>query len=184
MVKIATIRPLMKIRAQVVQHRRLRFACAIHIKTDAREYERNQNERHRTPEEAHPEQPDRLLQRILGDLSENDADDEGRAWPVMAFEEIADSAHHHDEDQVLPVAPEQVATEKRENEHIGNEEGRLHRAELADPWPCSHQHDHADHIGDDERPDQRPDNVDMLGQHGGSGLDTEHQERAQHDRHA
>src|SRR5882672_11429763 len=82
MAKTATIRPLMRMRpSSMAGHRGMGLARAVNIKTDAGEDERNQNKRNRAPEKAHPEQPDRLLQGILGDLPENDADDEGRARP-------------------------------------------------------------------------------------------------------
>src|SRR3954463_5721853 len=80
------------------------------VETDAGENHRDQNQGDRTPEEACSEEADRLLQGILGDLPEDDADDERRARPIVAFEQIAEASHHHDEDEVLPDAAIEIAT--------------------------------------------------------------------------
>src|SRR5262249_16685517 len=151
------------------------------IEADAGEDQRDQDQRNGPPEETRAEDRDGLLKRVLGDLAEDDADDERRARPIVALEQIAQASHHHDQDQVLPVAAEQVAPEQREHQDVGNEEARLHGAELADPGAGGDQHDNANDVGDDEGPDQRPDDVDVLGQHGRPGLNAEHQEGAEHD---
>src|SRR6266566_4435747 len=102
----------------------------------------------------------------------------------MTLEEIAKASHYHDQDEVLPNAAVEITAEQREDQNIGDEETRLHRSEFPDPGADGSQHDHAKDVRYHERPDQRPDDVDMLGQHGRARLDAEHQESPEHDRHA
>src|SRR4030088_1234438 len=96
-------------------------ARAPKIEADAGEYHRDQDQRDRPPEKSRPKEPDRLLQGILGDLTENDTDDERRTRPIMAFEQIAEASHHHDQDEVLPNAAVQITAEQREHQNIGDE---------------------------------------------------------------
>jgi len=84
---------------------------------------------------------------------------------------------------MLGIQPDQpcwtsmITVEQREHQNIGIRNSPS-SCELADPWSAASD-DHGKNIRDHERPDQRPDDVDMLGQHGWSGLNAEHQEGRQ-----
>src|SRR5258706_3502017 len=170
--------------SSMARHSLVGTARAPKVEADAGEDHRNQDQRNRPPEETRAKKAYRLLQGILGDLSENDPDDERRARPIVPLEQVTQASHYHDQDEVLPNAAIQITAEQCEDQNVRNEESRLHRAESADPWTDGNQHDHAKDVRDDERPDQRPDDVDMFGQHGRPGLDAKHQKRSEHDRHA
>src|SRR5258706_12603176 len=118
--------------SSMARHSLVGTARAPKIEADTGQDHRNQDERDRPPEKARAKQADRLLQGILGDLAEDDADDEGRARPIVALEQIAEASHHHDQDEVLPNAAIQITAEQREHQNIRDKETRLHRAELAD----------------------------------------------------
>src|SRR6476646_3192069 len=124
-------------------------ARAPKIEADAGQDHRNQDQRDRPPEKTRAKEADRLLQGILGDLAENDPDDEWRARPIVAFEQITEASHHQNQDEVLPNAAVEITTEERKHQNIGDEETRLHRAEPADPWSGGGQHDYGKDVRDD-----------------------------------
>src|ERR1700730_18390370 len=113
MMALTTMRP-----SSMARHSLVRPARTPKIEPDAGKDHRNQDQRDRPPEKTRSKEADRLLQRILGDLPENDPDDEGRARPIMPLEQIAEASHHHNQDEVLPNDAIQITTEQREHQNI------------------------------------------------------------------
>src|SRR5258708_12855059 len=91
-------------RSSMAGHRLTGPARAPKIEADTGQDHCDQDQRDRPPEKARSKEADCLLQGILGDLAENDADDEGRTRPIVPLEQIAEASHHHDQDEVLPNA--------------------------------------------------------------------------------
>src|SRR5688500_12028349 len=93
MMRLTTIRP-----SKIIGH--LGLAQAIHVDGYAAEDQSDQHERERAQKEARPPQRHRLVERILGDRPEHDADDERRPRPFVALEQIAEPAERDEQDQV------------------------------------------------------------------------------------
>src|SRR6185503_21348289 len=108
--------PATRTRPSTMGRDRFSVPRAPEIEDDARDDHRDQHERDRAQEELVAEDGERLEQRILGDLAEDDADHERRTRPVMALQQVAEPAHEEDENEVLPRVLADIATEDREDE--------------------------------------------------------------------
>src|SRR4030095_11034275 len=98
--KITSMMPAVRMRPSTMDGDRLSVPRAPEIEHQAADDHRDQYERDRAEEEFVAEDRERLEQRVLRDLAKDDADDERRARPIVPLQQIAQSAHEEDQDQV------------------------------------------------------------------------------------
>src|SRR5688572_4261042 len=100
---MTTIRPAVRILPSMLMNDPCRgFARLPDVETDAGKDHGDQDDRDRAQEEARAPDRKRFEQRVLRNGSQDDADDEGRARPVMALEEVANAAKEDEQDKVFP----------------------------------------------------------------------------------